>query len=451
MAMQTVQLGGFVDANIKKINDNFANVLPLDNATAFAPTGNYHPATKKYVDDSVAAAGGGDMLKSAYDSNDDNIVNQADKVTNKLTVKVKSGTNEGTDLYSFDGGAAKTLDIKQGDNIILTPAAGELTIAAVDTTYNAMVGATSGAAGAAGLVPAPAAGDQAKVLSGAGAWVPQVDISGKMNKLGSSPSAAGQVLVTKAADQDDIEVATDAGGTPIVIGGATFAGTPNDNTLATEAGAKAYADSVIAAADAMVYKGTIDGGDTGAYGDLTPAADAGDTYKVAVGGKINGVAVEAGDMLICYVDGTDVATAENYAVIMENWNVIQRNIDGAVINSDASVSANSVPIFDGTTGKIIKSSGFTLGKSVPSDAVFTDTVPSKVDFADTTVAGWSETATNGVYTLTLSIPSGRYPAAVFRYVSSSVYAACQVGMQITSGTSLAITSYDRFAGYVVLV
>ena len=40
-----------------------------------------------------------------------------------------------------------------------------------DTTYSDMVGATASAAGTHGLVPAPAAGDQAKYLSGAGTWV----------------------------------------------------------------------------------------------------------------------------------------------------------------------------------------------------------------------------------------------------------------------------------------
>lgn len=39
-----------------------------------------------------------------------------------------------------------------------------------------MTGATSGTAGASGLVPAPAAGDEAKVLSGAGTWVNQPTI-----------------------------------------------------------------------------------------------------------------------------------------------------------------------------------------------------------------------------------------------------------------------------------
>ena len=47
------------------------------------------------------------------------------------------------------------------------------TISATDTTYSDMVGATSLDAGTHGLVPAPAAGDESKVLSGAGTWVNQ--------------------------------------------------------------------------------------------------------------------------------------------------------------------------------------------------------------------------------------------------------------------------------------
>lgn len=53
----------------------------------------------------------------------------ASKVNNNLVIKLKSGTTEGTDLYTFNGSAAKTLDIKQGTGITLTAAAGSLTIA----------------------------------------------------------------------------------------------------------------------------------------------------------------------------------------------------------------------------------------------------------------------------------------------------------------------------------
>lgn len=60
----------------------------------------------------------------------------ASKVTNDLVIKVKTGTTEGTNLYTYNGSAGKTLDIKQGNNITLTAAAGSLTITGVGDTKN---------------------------------------------------------------------------------------------------------------------------------------------------------------------------------------------------------------------------------------------------------------------------------------------------------------------------
>lgn len=45
-----------------------------------APTANMHAATKKYVDEKMAAAGSGDMLKSVYDTNEDGVVDKAEAV-----------------------------------------------------------------------------------------------------------------------------------------------------------------------------------------------------------------------------------------------------------------------------------------------------------------------------------------------------------------------------------
>ena len=81
----------------------------------------------------------------------------ANKVANDLVLKIKTGTTEGTDLYTYNGSAGKTLDIKQGSNITLTAAAGSLTIAGVGDTKNTagstnsssklfLIGATSQAA-----------------------------------------------------------------------------------------------------------------------------------------------------------------------------------------------------------------------------------------------------------------------------------------------------------------
>jgi hypothetical protein len=50
------------------------------------------------------------------------------KVANDLVVKIKTGSTEGTDLYTFNGSSSKTLDIKQGTGIGLTTSAGAVTI-----------------------------------------------------------------------------------------------------------------------------------------------------------------------------------------------------------------------------------------------------------------------------------------------------------------------------------
>ena len=146
----------------------------------------------------------------------------------------------------------------------------------------------------------------------------------------------------------------------------------NTTQIATTAFVNAEIDAKMGESDAMVYKGTVAGGNTEAYGALTPAANKGWTYKVTTAGKIDGVKVEIGDILICNTDNTEAATANNYSTIAENWDFIQGNQDGVVVGPSSATSGNVV-LFDGATGKLIKDSGKTIGKSVPSNAEFTDT------------------------------------------------------------------------------
>ena len=145
-----------------------------------------------------------------------------------------------------------------------------------------------------------------------------------------------------------------------------------DTTIPTSKAVWSAISNGIAANDAMIYKGTIAGGSTGDYGALTAAANRGWTYKVSTAGKIDGVAVEVGDLIICNTDSTAAATSSTYSTIADKWNFVQANIDGAVTGPASSTDAH-VAAFDGTTGKVIKDSGYTIGKSVPSNAVFTDT------------------------------------------------------------------------------
>lgn len=142
----------------------------------------------------------------------------------------------------------------------------------------------------------------------------------------------------------------------------TASAATNSTQIATTAFVNTVVNNKIAAADAMIYKGTI--GTGGTVTSLPNTHSTGWTYKVITAGTYAGVACNIGDMIICLTDGT----AANNA----HWTVIEGNIDGAVTGPASAVNAR-VAVFDGTTGKIIKDSGYTIETSVPSGAKFTDT------------------------------------------------------------------------------
>lgn len=93
---------------------------------------------------------------------------------------------------------------------------------------------------------------------------------------------------------------------------------------------------------------------------------AGWQYSVQEAGTYAGVACEVGDLVLCIKDFAS-GSASN-----ADWSVLQANIVGAV-TGPASAVVGQVAVFDNVSGKVIKDSGFTLGKSVPANAKFTDT------------------------------------------------------------------------------
>lgn len=122
----------------------------------------------------------------------------------------------------------------------------------------------------------------------------------------------------------------------------------SDTRIASQKAVKTYADALIAANDAMVFKGVTDCSGNPNY----PAADRGHTYRVSVAGKIggaSGIAVEVGDMFICLTDGT---ASGNQATVGTAWSIIQTNIDGAVVGP-ASSTAGEFAFFNGATGKAL--------------------------------------------------------------------------------------------------
>lgn len=127
----------------------------------------------------------------------------------------------------------------------------------------------------------------------------------------------------------------------------------SDAKVASQKATKTYIDGIIAAANATIYKGSIDCSANPNY----PAADAGWLYLISVAGKLggaSGVSVEIGDMAVCLTDGT---VTGNQATVGAQWNVIQANKDGIVIGPASSTDGN-FSMFDGATGKLLKNSSY---------------------------------------------------------------------------------------------
>lgn len=111
----------------------------------------------------------------------------------------------------------------------------------------------------------------------------------------------------------------------------------SDVKVASQKAVKTYVDGIIAAQDAMVFKGVIDCSANPNY----PAASRGWTYRVSVAGKIggaSGVNVEIGDILICLTDGT---ASGDQATVGSAWAVIQTNLDGALTAASLGVSVEA--------------------------------------------------------------------------------------------------------------
>lgn len=182
----------------------------------------------------------------------------------------------------------------------------------------------------------------------------------------SSASSTAQGIVELATDAETITGTDTARATTPANIAAIFTDRIDTNTalgtsnvkVPSQNAVKAYADALIGANDAMVFKGVIDASANPNY----PAANRGDTYKISVAGKVggaSGLTVEIGDVIICITDST---ASGNQATVGSAWTIVQNNIDGAV-TGPASSTASDFATFSGTTGKVIQDSGLALSTS----------------------------------------------------------------------------------------
>lgn len=204
------------------------------------------------------------------------------------------------------------------------------------------------------------------------------NISGKANTAGTADKVANNLIVrlNSGTTEETNQFTYNGSGaktvniTPEGIGAAKSSHNHND-IYYTQSQVNDKIKASFAANDAMVFKGTIGGDAAATIHELPATHSAGETYRVydikgGNNGKYlgNGEVCEIGDLIICIKDGTTHSAGD--------WTIVQTNIDGAVIGPTSAVN-NHVAIFNEASGKVIKDSGFTIGKSVPSNAVFTDT------------------------------------------------------------------------------
>lgn len=191
----------------------------------------------------------------------------------------------------------------------------------------------TGASGSAGRMKISAGTDKsiqdytggAGIVKSDGLGVVTPAIAGTDYLTGASTNA----LTNKTFDANgvgntlsNVEVADFAAG--VVNATTTLTGATNSQ-LATALAIKTYADNLLAANDAMVFKGGIDASTNPNY----PAGNAGDTYRFTVGGLIggaSGIAVQAGDSMTCSLDASGAGTQ---AAVGANWFIVQANTDAA--------------------------------------------------------------------------------------------------------------------------
>ena len=288
-----------------------------------------------------------------------------------------------TKLYGAEGAAE--------DGAMTQKAASEAIAAVKSGIEDGSVVAAKATADAAGNVIVDTYATKGE-LANIGSSLAPVATSGSYNDLTDKPESLKSPFAIKVKDVEGEEVASYDGSAEVIVNltaaqvglgnvtneskatmftDAALTGVPTAPTasaetstaqIATTEFVQAVVDSKIAAADAMIFKGTI--GVDGTVQALPAEHKTGWTYKVVDSTvTVGGVACEIGDMIVCLADGSVASDAD--------WAVIQANIDGAVTGPASSV-ANHVAIFDGATGKVVKDSGFTIASDVPAGAIFTD-------------------------------------------------------------------------------
>lgn len=275
----------------------------------------------------------------------------------------------------------------------------------------------------------------------------------------------GYLLSTKYAPSTHASSSTSYGvGSDSLYGHLKLSDSTSDTTSGVSAGiaatpkavsaaltsAKSYADSILGANDAMVFKGTIGTGGT-VTALPTTGYSAGWTYRVVTAATYAGVACEIGDLIICV---KDYATAFNNS----DWTVAQTNIEGAVTTSGTLTADTLIlgagtktisSLNNGSNGQFLSLSGnkptwttigalsLTANTGATTLATYTNSATS-LDFKGST--NISLTASGG--SLTISATGLVTTASVKNFTVSGLNAASAATSIVYNATTANAISFD---------
>lgn len=284
----------------------------------------------------------------------------ANKTQAAITIKLNGGTTEGTNQFVFDGSTAKTINITPAgigaalashnhddvyapvdhthvvDDITgfpdTLPCTGTLTISGTaeigtfDGSANETITITPANIGAAAASHTHSQYATTTALESA-----QSTLQGSITTLQGQAALKGYANTFTAANTFN--------------GAVTVPAPTADNHATTRAYVDSKINSAIAAQNAMVFKGIINA--TTAL--PTTGYKVGWTYYVGTAGTYAGDVCEVGDMIICVKSH---ATGASNA----DWNVVQTNINGAVVGA-TDLTANQVVVGNGSKNVKILAAG----------------------------------------------------------------------------------------------